>query len=126
MKIVVDMNMSPDWVPWLGAIGHDAVHWRDVGAPRAKDATIMAWAVGDGRVVLTNDLDFGAILAATGATGPSVLQVRTEDVLPDSCGPRIAAAIVQFRAELHAGALVTIHVHSQRASILPMRPRGRA
>lgn len=124
MKIVVDMNLSPDWVAWLGSLGHDAVHWTGVGDPRAKDAAIMAWAVGEGRVVLTNDLDFGAILAATCATGPSVLQLRTEDVLPDTCGPRIAAAIAQFRTELDAGALVTIHASSQRASVLPIRTRG--
>ena len=125
MKIVVDMNLSPDWAVWLGALGHDAVHWTRVGDPRAKDTAIMAWAMAEGRVVLTNDLDFGAILAATGATGPSVLQLRTEDLLPDTCGPRLAAAMTQFRTELDGGALVTVDAHTERASVLPIRRGGR-
>jgi len=32
--------------------------------------------------VFTHDLDFGDILAATGAEAPSVIQVRTEDTTP--------------------------------------------
>lgn len=32
-------------------------------------------------VAFTHDLDFSALLAATQATGPSIIQVRAEDVL---------------------------------------------
>jgi predicted nuclease of predicted toxin-antitoxin system len=73
MKIVVDMSMSALWVACLTDAGHDAVHWSSVGDARAKDRAIMEWAARSGRTVLTNDLDFGAILAATGAASPSVL-----------------------------------------------------
>ena len=46
------------------------------------DHEIMEWALNESRVVLTHDLDFGAMLAAIGASGPSVVQVRTHDVRP--------------------------------------------
>lgn len=44
MKILIDMNLSPDWVDVFA--GHDisAVHWSTVGDPRAEDSELMAWA----------------------------------------------------------------------------------
>ena len=53
------MNLSPNWCGYLNAEGHDAIHWSEVGPPQTTDVEIMRWAS-----VLTNDLDFGAILAA--------------------------------------------------------------
>jgi predicted nuclease of predicted toxin-antitoxin system len=82
MKIVIDMNLSPSWVAWLTTHGHDAVHWSEVGDARAKDEVIMKWALEQGRIVLTCDLDFGDILAATKARAPSVVLLRTQDSFP--------------------------------------------
>lgn len=90
MLLVLDMNLSPDLCAPLSAAGHEAVHWSTLavhwstlGAPTASDESIMAYARDHGLVVVTHDLDFGAILAATHAHGPSVVQVRTGDVLSD-------------------------------------------
>ena len=44
-------------------------------------------------VVLTSDLDFSAPLAASDAAGPSVLQVRTQDVLPESLGAQVVRVL---------------------------------
>jgi predicted nuclease of predicted toxin-antitoxin system len=82
MKLLVDMNLSPEWVAILERAGWKAVHWSNVGDLRATDSEIMAWAKQNGRVVFTNDLDFGTALALTQAEGPSVIQVRTQDVTP--------------------------------------------
>lgn len=118
-KILVDMNLSPQWVPLLEAAGWEAVHWSNAGAPNASDAEIMAWARARGHVVFTHDLDFGALLAATGALGPSVIQVRTEDLFPEAIGSLVVKALRQFQAELSRGALITIDVARSRARILP-------
>lgn len=45
MKIVIDMNLSPEWVSVFEAAGYEAVHWSSVGDIKAKDTVIMAWAV---------------------------------------------------------------------------------
>src|SRR5438874_1497513 len=89
VKILVDMNVSPDWVPLLERHGWPAIHWSQVGDPRATDRTMMDWAADHGYVVFTHDLDFGTILALTHAAGPSVLQVRGQDVLPDHLGSAV-------------------------------------
>lgn len=121
MKIVVDMNLSPDWCEVLRAEGWDARHWSEVGDPRAPDDVIMAWAQENGCLVLTHDLDFGTILAATNAGGPSVLQVRAQDVLPAAIGATVLAALRQFADALTTGALVTVEPHRRRARVLPLR-----
>ena len=46
----------------------------------------MDWARNNQHVVFTHDLDFGTMLALSHEAGPSVLQVRTEDTLPDYSG----------------------------------------
>ena len=84
MKILIDMNLSPDWTVSLREAGFESVHWSQVGDPKASDETIMNYALARGHVVFTHDLDFGAILAATHAEAPSVIQVRTQDVDPAS------------------------------------------
>jgi len=73
MKLVVDMNLSPRWIGILADAGVQALHWSTVGKANAPDAEIMAWVVANDDVVLTHDLDFGAILAATHGVKPGSL-----------------------------------------------------
>ncbi len=123
MKILIDMNLSPLWVEALRQGGHDAVHWSQVGDPREQDRVLMAWAIAHDHLVFTNDLDFGALLAATGRNSPSVLQVRTSDLLPATIAPMVLAAIAQFSDVLAAGALVTIDRNRSRVRVLPLGDR---
>ena len=113
------MNLSPDWVRVLGTQGWDAVHWASVGDPRASDRTIMRWAANNGYMVFTHDLDFGALLALTHAAEPSVLQVRDRDVLPDTIGDAVVAALKQHQDDLSHGALVVVDGSTSRVRILP-------
>lgn len=121
MKIVIDMNLSPEWEAVFGAAGHSGIHWSRVGAPNAKDVDILAWAKSNGHVVFTHDLDFGVILAATGWEFPSVLQVRTEDVSPSHLKPLLLRALAQFRKPLEDGVLISIDEHGARARVLPLK-----
>ncbi|HEY7423500.1 MAG TPA: DUF5615 family PIN-like protein [Gemmataceae bacterium] len=120
LKIVVDMNLSVEWVPLLAGGGWQGVHWSAVGDPRATDAAIMAWALANGYIVFTHDLDFGTALALTRAVGPSVLQVRGQNVLPEHMGPLVLAALRQYEGELAAGALVVVEESRNRVRILPV------
>ena len=83
IRLVVDISLSPAWVAVFTKHGWPADHWSAVGDPHAKDRIVMAWARENAHVVFTHDLDFGTLLALTRATGPSVIQVRTHDVLPE-------------------------------------------
>jgi predicted nuclease of predicted toxin-antitoxin system len=122
VKLVVDMNLSPDWCAALRGQGWEAVHWSAVGDPRASDRSILEWTRNNGYVLFTHDLDFGALLAASGAGGPSVVQVRTQDVAPDRLAGLVAAALRDLDAVLERGAIVSIDESSRRARVLPIRP----
>jgi predicted nuclease of predicted toxin-antitoxin system len=81
LKLLVDMNLSPSWVDRLAQHGFEGVHWSTIGAATAPDDEILAWAHEHNVVVFTNDLDFSAILAASAVDTPSVVQIRTQDLL---------------------------------------------
>jgi predicted nuclease of predicted toxin-antitoxin system len=126
MKIVIDMNLSPDWVAVLQAEGWEARHWSEIGNPRAADTVIMQWAQSNGYIVFTHDLDFSALLAASNASGPSVIQVRAQNTMPAAMGPTVIAGLRQFAYLLAQGALIVIDMRRSRARILPLRNRNNA
>lgn len=120
IRLVLDMNLPPEWASVLAAQGWSAVHWPEVGDPQATDRTLMDWAVEYAHAVFTHDLDFGTILALTHARGPSDVQVRTQDILPDRMTPIVVAAIRQHEADLASGAIVTVDAARARVRILPI------
>lgn len=115
------MNLSPSWVEVLRAMGVEAVPWSTVGDPRASDRNLLEYAKVWGYIVFTNDLDFGAILAASAASSPSVIQVRATDLTPAGLGPLVQSALRQYEEWLEAGALITIEAARSRARILPLK-----
>lgn len=125
MKLLIDMNLSPDWVKAFMHQGIEALHWSTIGAQNAPDTDLMAYATANGFHVLTNDLDFGAILAATAARAPSVVQLRGGDLLPESIGPQVMRALRQTAVELAQGALVTVDARRVRVRVLPFSAVGR-
>ena len=120
MKILIDMNLSPHWCRVLAEHGHQTVHWSQVGDPRAADSAIMDWARERSHVVLTHDLDFGAILATTRASGPSVIQVRAQDILPTTMEKLLTDALSAHEGQLLSGALVVVDAARSRARVLPL------
>lgn len=101
-------NLSPAWLGPLRGAGHDAVHWAEVGQADAPDDEIQRWARMRDRVVMTSDLDFGPLLATSGADKPSVVQLRTGSTLPARIGSLVTRVLQEAEADLPSGALVTI------------------
>lgn len=97
-----------------------AVHWSAVGLGDAEDRAIMSHAAAECFTVLTHDLDFGAILAATQGMLPSVVQIRAKDVSPSAIGAQVVAALRQTEKELSSGALVTVDPDRTRMRLLPL------
>ncbi len=123
MKILIDMNLSPDWTAVLTAENIEAVHWSSVGKPYAPDEEIMQYARENGYAVFTHDLDFGAMLALTQAESPSVLQIRAQDVLPKSIGQIVITILNKYQNELEQGALIVFDKAKERIRILPLERR---
>ena len=86
----------------------------------------MTYAAEHDYVVLTHDLDFSAILAATQGARPSVVQVRADLPNSEQVGLQVVAAVRQMASELQAGALLTIDTNRKRLRLLPLQPSGRS
>jgi len=120
MKLLIGMNLSPLWVPFLAEHGIEAVHWSLVGPVSAPDSEILHYADVHGYVIFTHDLDFGALLARRKTSGPSVIQLRSQEVLPSSIGGAVLRAIRAADAHLKQGALVTVDPVQERIRVLPI------
>lgn len=120
MKILIDMNLSPDWVRAFTESDIEADHWSSIGSPSAPDTEILEHAMLNGYVVFTHDLDFGTLLAITHAELPSVIQVRTQDIMPAALAKRIISLILETESFLIGGALVVVDEARARVRILPL------
>jgi predicted nuclease of predicted toxin-antitoxin system len=121
VKLLVDMNLSPSWIVRLARHGLEAVHWSTIGAATAPDDEILTWAHEHHFVVITNDLDFSAVLAAGAVDGPSVVQVRTQDLLSDAPVSIVAKALEAHREDIERGALLSIDEGGTRVRMLPLK-----
>jgi predicted nuclease of predicted toxin-antitoxin system len=119
MKILIDMNLSPRWANFLSQNGFEAIHWSEIGLTNALDAEIMDYAETNGYAVFTHDLDFGTMLAKTGAKKPSIIQVRAADIDPKMTAIPIIPMLWKYAPEINNGALVTIDESRTRVRILP-------
>jgi predicted nuclease of predicted toxin-antitoxin system len=70
---------------------------------------------------VTNDLDFSAILAATRGEGPSVVQIRAQDLSPQTLGPTLVSVLRRNSSALETGAILTVDLQHARVRSLPLR-----
>jgi predicted nuclease of predicted toxin-antitoxin system len=119
MKLLVDMNLSPDWVSLLSSHGWETCHWSTIGPGNAPDTVLMTWAREHQQVVLTQDLDFSQLLYTTRESGPSVVLLRMDNEFDAAARDHVCSAIALAEASLTAGALLTISGHRVRLRHLP-------
>ena len=121
MKLLIDENLPPRLTALLSEAGHDAAHVRDLDAAGWSDPQIIDLALAEGRTIVSADTDFGALLASTGATEPSVILVReVVDLHPPELAVLLTACIEQIEAQLAAGAMVAVTRTGARVRRLPL------
>ena len=118
MRIVIDMNLSPEW-ELVFSENYEIKHWSRIGDPDTPDELILQWAKENAYVILTNDLDFGAILAATHLNSPSVFQIRSMVLDPLLIGNHVFACFQKFEQDLKGGALISYDLQKARVRRLP-------
>lgn len=121
MKLLLDMNIPPKLCEILTEAGWDAIHWSSVDNHAAPDSEKMKYAETNGYVILTHDLDFSTMLAATQGKAPSVLQIRTQDILSERFTETLINALQQFEEALEKGVLVVVELFRSRARIQPLQ-----
>ena len=121
MRLLIDNAPSPAVARALAHAGYDVVHVRDLGMARSSDAAIMQLALEEGRILVSADTDFGAILAETAAHQPSVILLRRG--VPRDPGRQsrlLLANLPHLEEELRQGAVATFSEGRLRVRRLPI------
>ena len=120
MRFLADMGISPQTVAFLGGLRHEAVHLHTQGLDRMKDSAILDKAREEGRILLTHDLDFGELVAASGARLPSVVIFRLRNMHPDRVNRYLESIVNQHSELLEQGAIISVAEGQIRARVLPL------
>jgi predicted nuclease of predicted toxin-antitoxin system len=115
------MGVSGTTVQALRDGGEDAIHLREIGLQRLPDDQILLKARAENRIVLTFDLDFGDLLAASGGNTPSVILFRMRNQTPAAVTPRLLAVLKTCADALSAGAFIVVEDQRYRVRRLPIQ-----
>lgn len=120
MRFLADVNVSRRVVERLRSIGFSVVRVSEIMDPRTPDLEIISEARLRGEVLISFDQDFGAILALSGATSPSFLNVRASWVDVERLTTAIATVVRMTQEDLEGGAVVTLDDSGFRVHRLPL------
>ena len=121
MKFLADMGVSASTIASMREAGYDSVHLRDEGLLKMDDADILNKARSESRIVITFDLDFGDLLAASGEVLPSVIIFRLRNQTPSAVRPRLFEVLSECEKHLNSGAVIIIEEVRYRVRRLPMK-----
>ncbi len=123
MRLLGDQNLAQRVATLLCEAGHDAVHVAERGLAAAEDDEILRLAVAENRVVISEDTDFGALLALSGSRSPSFVLLRSAEPLrPEDQAALLIGNIVAVESDLAAGAVVVFARGRIRVRPLPIVP----
>lgn len=123
MRFLVDANLSHRVARLLREAGLDATHVRDHEMQHAADVMIMGYAREHSFVVVSEDTDFGELLARQRAVAPSLVLLRTyEPMTPDEQAAVLVANMSGLVEHLAQGAVAVVERTRLRVRRLPLLP----
>ena len=120
MRLVLDQGVPRDAAAVLRSLGHDCIHVGEIGMSQAADDEILAFSREGNAVVVTLDADFHAIVAVSGAQGPSVIRMRLQGLGGPEVVEVVRKVLASFEAELKRGSLITVKALKTTCHRLPI------
>ena len=114
------MNLSPKTVRSMQKHGYDIVRVSSVLPENTPDLVLLQYAAETDRVIITQDLDFGTLLAIHGYDSPSVITLRLSGTDPDTITARLIEVIPQIEKSLAEGTAVTVEDRLVRIRPIPI------
>lgn len=120
LRFIADVHISPLTVVALQQQGYDILRVTEVLPATATDTEILELARIENRIVLTQDLDFSALVALSGYVQPSLVTLRLSYAQPDLVSQKLLEVLPQLEQVLVEGAAITIKDDAVRFRKLPI------
>jgi len=111
---------SPRTVEFLRSLKHEAMHLSEEGLERLPDAAILEKARRERQVLLTSDLGFAELIAASQEKLPSVIIFRLRSMRPANVNHHLQEVVDHHLDALDEGAIVSITEGRIRVRPLPI------
>lgn len=119
MKILADMPISPLSVEFLRKMDIECHHVTEFKLETATDEEIISFAKEKGFTILTEDLDFGTILAYTKDIEPSILILRVGNLNTNQINQILANALPKIKDKKNC--IIVIERSGVRIRYLPIK-----
>ena len=120
LRLLADVHISPITVAELQASGYEIHRVTEVLPAYASDAEIIERARHEESVIVTQDLDFSALIAQSGLNHPSVISLRVGDAKPQVISRILKTALPLIEGDLLEGAIVSLEETQFRVRKLPI------
>jgi predicted nuclease of predicted toxin-antitoxin system len=122
MRLLANMNISPLVVSDLRDLGWDILRVSDLLPANSPDDTVLKLARQEGRVSISQDLDFSRLLALAGFDSPSLITLRLTRSDPGAVCKRLREILPSMDELVREGCAVTVDDDSIRFRRLPIVP----
>jgi predicted nuclease of predicted toxin-antitoxin system len=113
MRFLADQDVYAVTIYCLGDLGHDVVRAAQFGLARAEDAEMLRVARAQGRILVTRDRDFGAIVFVQGM-GPGVIYLRILPSTQDAVHGELARVLTLYGEQELQTAFVVVEPDRHR------------
>jgi predicted nuclease of predicted toxin-antitoxin system len=120
MKLLLDQGLPLSAAALLRDVDIDAIHVGEIGMSEAEDADIIQRGRDEGRIVVTLDADFHALLALDVATTPSIIRIRIERLRAQALTDLLLTVIAECAEDLEQGSAITVEPSRIRIRRLPL------
>jgi predicted nuclease of predicted toxin-antitoxin system len=120
VRLLADIHISPRTVAFLRSLNHDVLRIEELLPVTASDEAIVDAAAKEGRAILTQDLDFSALIALAGRSAPSVISLRLSSVRIEHINAVLQRVLPSVEKDVHEGAIITVEDHRIRRRPLPI------
>lgn len=120
IKLLADLHISPLTIEFLQKNGYTISRVTEYLPPTASDEEIIRLSISQQAVILTQDLDFSALIAKSGKPGPSLLSLRLGHAAPLRVSQLLLAILPVVVKDLEEGAIISIDDSGIRIRKLPI------
>jgi predicted nuclease of predicted toxin-antitoxin system len=120
MEYIADIHISPKTIQLLIDNGYRIRRVSDFLQCTASDSSILELAAKENKTIITQDLDFSAILAERSTNKPSIITLRLNDVKPLRVAKILQKVLPQIENEVTEGCIAIIEEDRIRIRKLPI------